>query len=126
MADIEFLIPRPAETDGDVTRETHDQHSTTARVYRTEAGKQLKWSAAFPLPQIGDRVRITMNNIGEAEVMGFFKEGGWVGVMTKALQPPKWLQDQRDRERRSKDFNTLPAWRKDGIGCEFGAEIALL
>lgn len=126
MANAEFMIPRPVETDGNVTRETHGAQSTTFMVYRTEAGESLKWSARFPLPQIGEHIRITMNGIGEAEVVGFFKEGGYVGVMTKALNPPKWLKDQREKDRKSADYDSRPAWRKEGFGCEFGAEIALL
>ena len=126
MTKAEFLIVRPAEAGGDVAREKRGPQNLTYMVYRTEAGEDLKWSAAFPLPQIGDHVRITMNNIGEAEVVGYFKEAGWLGVMTKALNPPKWLADQREKERKSANFDSLPAWRKQGIGCEFGAEIALL
>jgi hypothetical protein len=116
MAKAEFFIPRPPEADG----------TGTFMVYRTEVGEDLKWSASFPLPQIGDRIQITMNGIGEAEVMGYFKEGGVLGVMAKALLPPKWLKDQRDKERNSSSFDSLPTWRKEGIGCQFGAEIALL
>jgi len=104
----------------------HDRWIMTFMVYRTEAGEDLKWSAKFPLPKIGDHIRITMNGIGEAEVVGFFKEGGFVGVMTRALNPPKWLKDQREKEQKSSSFDSLPVWRKEGIGCQFGAEIALL
>ena len=125
MAKAEFMIPRPAETDGKVTK-TVDQYTMTYRVYRTVDGEDLKWSAPFPLPQIGDRIRITMNAIGPAVVVGYFKEEGFVGVMTKALNPPTWLKNQRARERKSSSFDSLPAWRKEGIGCEFGSEIGQL
>ncbi len=126
MAKAEFLIPRPVETDGVVTREKHDAQSMIFSVYRTEAGESLKWSARFPLPQIGEHIRIRTNGIGAAEVVGFFKEGDFVGVMTKVFNPPKWFKDQRKKERKSSSFDSLPEWRKQGIGCEFGAEIELL
>lgn len=93
------------------------------RTYRTANGEILKWSAVFPLPALGQRIRLTMNGIGEAEVVGFFKEEGFVGVMTKALNPPERLKKQRARERESAAFVNLPQWRKDGIGCEFGSEV---
>ena len=44
--------------------------------------QRLKWSAPFPLPALGTRVYITMNNIGWASIEGFFAEDGYVGVMT--------------------------------------------
>jgi hypothetical protein len=125
MPNEEFFIPKPAFAYSE-TKDHPTGKSSTIRFYRTEAGEELKFSAEFPLPDVGQHIRITMNNIGEAEVVGFFKSGAWVGVMTKALDPPKYLKDQRAKERKSANFDSFPAWRKDGIGCEFGAEIVLL
>jgi hypothetical protein len=123
MANPVFFIPRPAETDGEVNRSVHETYSTTYRNYRTADGELLKWSASFPLPTMGQRIRVTMNGIGDAEVVGFFKEEGYVGVMTKALDPPTWLKEQLSREREFTSYAALPQWRKDGISCEFGAEV---
>lgn len=124
MANAVFFISRPAETDGRVTRTVHQTYSTTFRTYQTADGERLKWSAAFPLPKIGEHVRITMNGIGPAEVVGYFKEEGYVGLMTRALNPPKWLREHRERDRESGAYASFPQWKKDGIGCEFGAEVA--
>jgi len=85
----------------------------------------LKWSAPFPLPALGTRVYITMNNIGWASVEGFFAEDGFLGVMTRAENPPQWLRDQRKRDLENPRHADNPEWWKKGIGCEFGAEIAL-
>ncbi len=126
MSKAEFMIPRPADTGRGVTRESGNQFKMTFMVYRAESGEELKWSAKFPLPHIGARITVTMNRIGAAEVVGYFKEGGFVGVMTKAINPPQWLKDQQNRERASANFASLPPWRKQGIGCQFGAEIALI
>jgi hypothetical protein len=112
--------------DDEVNRSAHGTYFMTFRNYRTADGELLKWSASFPLPTLGQRIRITMNGIGEAEVVGFFKEEGYVGVMTKALNPPSWLKEQRAREREFTSYAALPQWRKDGIGCEFGAEVGEL
>ena len=87
-------------------------------------GERLRWSAPFPLPAIGTRVYITMNSIGWATVEGFFAEDGYLGVMTKAENPPQWLREQRQRAATRYTPET-PEWLKRGIACEFGAEIAL-
>jgi hypothetical protein len=87
-------------------------------------GERLRWSAPFPLPAIGTRIYITMNSIGWATVEGFFAEDGYLGVMTKAENPPQWLLEQRQRAATRYTPET-PEWLKRGIGCEFGAEIAL-
>lgn len=91
-------------------------------IYRNEKGQRLKWSAPFPLPAVGDRVEIVMNRIGTAEVVGYFEEAGFVGVMTRPEHPPEWLRRQNE------EAATEPGaawWVKDGIGFEFGAEIRL-
>jgi len=87
--------------------------------------QRLKWSAPFPLPALGTRVYITMNNIGWASIEGFFAEDGYVGVMTRAEDPPQWLREQRLRDRANPRHADKPDWWKQGIGCEFGAEITL-
>lgn len=86
--------------------------------------ERLRWSAPFPLPAIGTRIYITMNSIGWATVEGFFAEDGYLGVMTKAENPPEWLRQQRQRAA-TRYTSETPEWLKRGIGCEFGAEIAL-
>lgn len=94
-------------------------------VYMDENGNPLKWSANFPLPEIGSRVYIILNRIGWAVVKGYFAEAGYLGVMTLATNPPKWLRDQRKRNQKDPRFVNSPDWVKEGIGCEFGAEIQL-
>jgi hypothetical protein len=99
MANTEFLIARPkasGETEGNLA------------IYYTHDEEPLKWSAPFPLPNIGDRIQITMNGIGEADVVGFFKEEGFVGVMTRALNPPPYLVEQRERAKRQPDWESRP------------------
>lgn len=102
---------RPAATNGQMG------------LYRDASGVEMKWSAPFPLPAIGDRVYITLNSIGWAHVKGYFEEAGYLGVMTLATRPPAWLRDQLRRDQLS--GHHLPDWRNRGIGCEFGAEITL-
>jgi hypothetical protein len=87
--------------------------------------ERLRWSAHFPLPAIGTRIYITMNSIGWATVEGFFAEDGYLGIMTRAEDPPQWLRDQRQRDLTNPRHADKPDWWKQGIGCEFGTEIAL-
>ena len=79
----EFLIERPT-----ASGETVTSNAQKFAVYRTDDEEPLKWSGSTPLPQIGDETRVTMNNIGPATVVGFFKEEGFVGVM--GLGPVTW------------------------------------
>jgi hypothetical protein len=117
MAQEHFMIKRPKAT---------GQYSADGfATYTSDDFDDLKWSAKFPLPQLGDRIYITMNGIGWATVKGFFTSEGFIGVMTLAENPPQWLVEQRKRDRSKANFASKPQWAKDGIGCEFGAEIAL-
>ena len=54
-----------------------------------------------------------------------FVDYGYVGVMTRAEDPPQWLREQRLRDQANPRHADKPDWWKQGIGCEFGAEIAL-
>lgn len=112
-----FFITRPTAT-GQVSAKGH-------ATYTSDDFKDLQWSAKFPLPQLGDRIYITMNGIGWAIVKGFFASHGYLGVMTKPENPPEWLKTQRERAKKAPEYKFKPQWVKDGIGCEFGAEIAL-
>lgn len=107
-----FFIPKP--------KATREKIGADGRVYVTREGIRLGWSNPLPLPMIGDHIDITMNSIGRARVEGYFMEGGYVGVMTKALYPPKWLVQQRKEVPAD-----APQWIRDGIGCEFGREISI-
>lgn len=90
--------------------------------YREANGNVLYWSnrSGMQLPNVGDQIMITMNNIGPAIVHGYFASGDFLGVMTKALNPPTWLKRQNKEDAKRAD---LPRWSREGIGCEFGGEI---
>lgn len=116
-----FFIAQPTATTETKTTSVGD----TFPAYREADGNLLMWSGAFPLPEIGSRVFIVMNSIGWAVVKGYFASEGFLGVMTLATNPPKWLRAQQRRERQRQDGRQRPQWMLDGIGCEFGAEIEL-
>lgn len=117
-----FFIDTPVPTNRKGTGD--NSHCTIYLEQHTS--RELLWSADFPLPKVGSRVFINMNHIGWAEVKGYFESdtqhGAYLGVMTKATNPPAWLKaQQRDT---AKDMSK-PQWMRDGIGCEFGTEIRL-
>jgi len=126
--EVRYLIPKPAAVYS-LTEPTEQERGAGDKahcsIYVDDHGQRLYWSAPFPVPDLGDKVTITMNSIGRAVVVGYFEEGGYLGVMTKATNPPKWLVEQRARDHNRADFASKPQWYKDGIGCEFGSEIKL-
>jgi hypothetical protein len=64
--------------------------------YIGNEGQTLSWSGgALPLPELHTTIRIKMNGIGAAEVVGYFCEAGYLGVATKAINPPEWLKKQQ-------------------------------
>ena len=123
MTKARFLIPTP--TPAGKTTYKLDGKDVEYAAYLDADGNVMRWSASFPLPAIGSRIYITMNGIGWATVTGYFEQHGWLGVMTKAEDPPRWLKQQNEAEKHDPRYADAPEWRKDGIGCEFGTEIAL-
>jgi hypothetical protein len=115
MTNEAFMIGRPKASG------KKDGHCA---IYYTHDEEPLKWSAPFPLPNIGVVIRNTNNGIGPAEVVGYFQKEGYLGLMTKPLNPPEWLVKQQRDQKSMEGYDSLPNWRKNGIGCQFGAEIA--
>lgn len=64
--------------------------STAPNIYRSNTPPVGVWSGAFPLPAIGTRVEITFNGFGAGEVVGYFREFGYVGVEVKVDKRPDW------------------------------------
>jgi len=111
-----FFIPSPAATDKTKTIESGSKFA----VYVDADGTEMLWSADFPIPAIGAKIWIRLNNIGWAVVKGYFESCGYVGVMSLPLDPPAWLKKQLADEK-----GDLAPWMREGIGCEFGSEISL-
>lgn len=75
-----------------------------------------KWSGSF-VPQVGERIKITMNGFGPGTVVAFFTTGEWIGVEVRTDKYPAWYVEQRDARVESRlTFNQMV----------FGAEIAPL
>lgn len=56
-----------------------------------------RWSgkAAFKMPpRVGERINVTMNCLGPAVVLGYFTEGGFLGLRVKLESPPAWWTKQ--------------------------------
>ena len=57
-------------------------------------GGALIWAAKVPPPPVGEKVRVSMNGLGEAEVVGYFSMGGYLGLRVKLDNPPEWYIKQ--------------------------------
>jgi hypothetical protein len=57
-----------------------------------------KWSGDNAPPAIGAKVKVYMNSLGNGEVVGYFSEYGWLGVLVVLSKPPSWWRKQT-RER---------------------------
>jgi len=68
-----------------------------------------RWSGTNPPPALGLFVDVRTNGVGPAEVVGYFVEIGWLGLLVKPLSPPTWFIEQNG-------YNAT--------GHVFGAEIA--
>lgn len=56
----------------------------------------IKWSGRQPIPNLGDRVCVFMNDLGYGEVTGFFVSSGYLGVEVYLENPPVWFVIQND------------------------------
>lgn len=53
-----------------------------------------KWGGKQPPPAIGANVIVGVNSIGPGEVLGYFEEGGFLGVLVRPDHPPEWYVKQ--------------------------------
>jgi len=68
-----------------------------------------RWSGANDPPAIGTFVQVKINGIGPAQVVGYFTEHAWLGLLVKPVTPPEWFTNQNG-------YNAT--------GHVFGAEVA--
>jgi hypothetical protein len=57
---------------------------------------ELNWAATKDgapryMPQIGERVRVALNNLGTGVAEAYFVEAGYLGVKVRLDEPPAWL-----------------------------------
>lgn len=73
---------------------------------------EIVFSGGHPrLPSVGEKVKVTMNGLGEGYVGSYFIRDGWLGLEINLLDPPEWYVSQNK--------GNVPA-------PVFGAEVALL
>lgn len=70
-----------------------------------------KWSGSIRIPQIGDKINIRTNMLGDAIVESYFVEDGFLGVSCKLLDAPEWHSKRHPAG--SKHHNTAMVF-----GCE--------
>lgn len=52
------------------------------------------WFGTYAPPKVGQVVQIKINKIGAATVVGYFIEGGYLGVLNQPIDPPDWYVKQ--------------------------------
>lgn len=51
-------------------------------------------------PAIGATIKVTMNGLGDAAVVGYMIVGGYLGLKVRLMAPPDWWVKQTQREGR--------------------------
>lgn len=91
-------------------------------IYQTDDG-MLRWAAAFPLPEIDDRIQPKLTRIGTVEVTGYYRDGDQIGIIAVAESVLPWLDEENERDRAS---SNIALYRNGGMRnklCLFGNEI---
>lgn len=129
-------IPQPKPTGGT----EKDSEGREFPAYKCDGFPAvMKWSGKKELPAIGAKVKVTMNSLGPAEVVGYYESHGYLGLMVKFENPPEWYRRQvknniEETNRALKigpekaqveRIRAMPEWVLQGIGVVFGAEVAL-
>lgn len=52
------------------------------------------WFGKFAPPAVGTVITVKINGIGQATVVGYFTEGGYLGVLNQPIDPPAWYIKQ--------------------------------
>jgi hypothetical protein len=55
---------------------------------------EIRWSGDFPIPKIGDRVNVIINDLGTGEVIGYFVEYNFLGLYVRLDHQPEWHKIQ--------------------------------
>ena len=115
-----FFILTPTPTDR--KRKLDDIPGTTQEVpiYLDAQGDEYLWTGASPLPAIGDKINLRINNIGNAKVVGYHTSNEWLGIMAQPDNPPDFI---KKHTKEAQDDPNAPKWRKEGICCAFGIEV---
>lgn len=135
-----FFIPQPLPTGA-------TKHGANAELPTYKCAgfpNEMMWSGKMPLPAIGDRVYMHINNIGWGKVEGYAdsgddRNGHFVGLLVKPENPPEWFWKQTKRvqsetaralrigpeKAQIERLRISPQWILDGICCVFGIEISL-
>lgn len=72
----------------------------------------VKWSGSYPIPQIGQPVKVNFNSLGTGVVESYFVEHGYLGVTVRLDKEPEWKIKQHKGTKHA------------GIAMVFGLEIS--
>lgn len=60
-------------------------------------GPAYAWSNDKAPPAIGTKVKVAINSIGTSQVIGYFIEDGYLGLLCVPDDPPDWYVKQNGR-----------------------------
>lgn len=56
--------------------------------------QELQWVSDKPIPPVGSIIDVAINSIGRSEVLKYFVEYGFIGLLVQPLDPPAWYIKQ--------------------------------
>lgn len=54
----------------------------------------LIWAGKVAPPPVGEKIKVNMNGLGNADVVGYFSQEGYLGLRVKFDNPPEWYVKQ--------------------------------
>jgi len=109
--------------------------NTDERIIRC-AGVDYQWGAETPIPAPGDKVMVTVNDIGPGTVVGYQAStqlayyGGFdlLNLLVRMDSPPEWWVTTNYHAHTLATANPLPfaEWKRRGmVGCVWGEGVSL-
>lgn len=68
--------------------------------------EKLAWVSTKAIPEIGTKLNVKVNAIGESIVQKYFVEHGFIGMLVQPINPPEWYRKQNE----SKTDSALYDW----------------
>lgn len=70
------------------------QYGERGEIVNGKEGGDPIWANAAPPPAIGTKINVNMNSLGEATVLRYFVEHGYLGLLVQFSNPPAWYTKQ--------------------------------
>jgi hypothetical protein len=54
----------------------------------------LIWAGPVAPPPVGEKIKVSMNGLGNGDVVGYFSQEGYLGLRVQLDNPPGWYVKQ--------------------------------